>query len=60
MDDLSELLSEFERKLEKLRKEGNLTAEGLRLSREFAAEVERHTGTLRWKSNAAVPERRSR
>jgi hypothetical protein len=59
MDDLYELLSEFERKLEKLRKEGNLTAQGAQLFREFAAEVERRTGTERWKSDRGGPERRS-
>jgi hypothetical protein len=58
MDDLYELLSEFERKLEKLRKEGNLTVQGPQLFREFAAEVERRTGVDR-RNQTAGPGRRS-
>lgn len=59
MDDLYELLSEFERKLEMLRKEGNLTAQGPQLFREFAAEVERRTGAERRQSPRPNLDRRS-
>ena len=59
MDDLYELLSEFERKLEMLRKEGNLTAQGPQLFREFAAEVERRIGAERRQSPRPNLDRRS-
>jgi hypothetical protein len=59
MDDLYELLSEFERKLERLRKEGNLTAQGPQLFREFAAEVERRTGVDRRQAPRPSLDRRS-
>ena len=53
MDDLHELLSEFEQKLEQLQKEGGLAACAAQLFKEFSAEVERRTGRDRRESPTA-------
>lgn len=58
MDDLYKLLSEFERRLETLRKEGDLTTQAPQLFREFSAEVERRIGGDRRTSTRANPDRR--
>jgi hypothetical protein len=59
MDDLYKLLNDFERKLEKLRKEGDLTTQAPELFREFSAEVERRVRGDRRKSKRCGPDRRS-
>jgi hypothetical protein len=59
MDDLYKLLNDFERKLEKLRKEGDLTTQAPQLFREFSAEVDRRIRGDRRKSKRCGPDRRS-
>jgi len=58
MDDLYKLLSEFERKLEQLRRQGALTTHAPQLFKEFSAEVERRTGSERREVSRSTPDRR--
>jgi hypothetical protein len=60
MNDMYELLSEFERKLEQLRKEGRLAEQAPQLFKEFSAEVERRTGGDRREASRSTPERRQK
>jgi hypothetical protein len=60
MDDLYKLLSEFERKLEQLRKQGELATQAPQLFREFSAEVERRTGGDRRQAARSTRDRRGK
>ena len=58
MDEIYKLLVEFEQQLERLHAQGQLTANAQQLFRQFAAEVERRTGTDRRKKPRGMVDRR--